>query len=207
MNHGVIPAVVVDGTRSILAPLARLLARRGVHANAVTVVGVIVTLAGAVVVAGGQPLAGGLVLLAGTLADALDGQLARASGGGTRFGAFLDSTLDRVADGALAGAAIWLGHSTAHATLVAWSLALFLASSLVPYVRAKAETLGLRGDVGIAPREARVALYIIGVLIWAALADQRAFEVTVAVITLLTSYTLVERVRDVARALKNEGKR
>ena len=207
MSHGVVPAAVADGTRGVLAPLARLLARRGIQANTVTVAGVIVTLAGAVMVAGGQPLAGGLVLLTGTLADALDGQLARASGGGTRLGAFLDSTLDRVADGALAGAAVWLGHSTAHPTLVASGLGLFLTSSLVPYVRAKAETLGLRGDVGVAPREARVAIYIIGVFVWAALADQRAFEVAVVGIALLASYTLVERVRHVARALKNEGKR
>ena len=207
MSHGVVPAVVVDGTRNILAPLARFLARLGVRANTVTIAGVVVTLAGAVMVAAGQPFAGGLVLLAGTLADALDGQLARASGGGTRFGAFLDSTLDRVADGALAAAAIWLGHSTDHGALIVTGLALFLASSLVPYVRAKAEALGLSGDVGVAPREARVALYIVGVLVWAALADQRAFEVTIAAIAVLASYTLVERVTHVARALNNEGKR
>ena len=205
MSHGVVPAAVADGARDLLAPLARGLARLGVSPNAVTAAGLVVTLGGAAVLAADRPLVGGLLLLVGTLGDALDGQLARATGSGTRFGAFLDSTLDRVADAALGAAAIWLGHVHGDPVLLLAGIAALVASSLVPYVRAKAESLGVTGAVGTAPREARIALYLIGVLLWAATGDGRAFKVAVIAVAVLATLTVAERVVHVTRDLRSAG--
>jgi len=205
VSHGVVPAAVADGARDLLAPLARGLARLGVSPNAVTAAGLVVTLGGAAVLAADRPLVGGLLLLVGTLGDALDGQLARATGSGTRFGAFLDSTLDRVADAALGAAAIWLGHVHGDPVLLLAGIAALVASSLVPYVRAKAESLGVTGAVGTAPREARIALYLIGVLLWAATGDGRAFKVAVIAVAVLATLTVAERVVHVTRDLRSAG--
>src|SRR5229473_4717380 len=101
MSHGVVPDQLAEGARAGVGPLARALAAMGISANAVTIAGGVLSVIGAGLLAAGVPLAALLVLLIGAIADTLDGQIAKASGGGTRLGAFLDSTVDRVADGAL----------------------------------------------------------------------------------------------------------
>ncbi|MDP9275337.1 MAG: CDP-alcohol phosphatidyltransferase family protein, partial [Chloroflexota bacterium] len=101
MSHGVVPDRVAEGARAGIGPLARALAGMGISANAVTIAGGVLSVIGAGLLAAGMPLPALLVLLIGTIADTLDGQIAKASGGGTRLGAFLDSTVDRIADGAL----------------------------------------------------------------------------------------------------------
>src|SRR5205085_2787684 len=101
LSHGVVPDRVAEGARAGIGPLARALAGIGITANAVTIAGGVLSIIGAGLLAAEMPLLALLVLLVGTLADTLDGQIAKASGGGTRLGAFLDSTVDRVADGAL----------------------------------------------------------------------------------------------------------
>src|SRR6185503_14194149 len=101
MSHGVVPDRVAEGARAGIGPLARGLAGMGISANAVTVAGGLLSVIGAGFLAAGMPLVALLILLVGTVADTLDGQIAKASGGGTRLGAFLDSTVDRVADGPL----------------------------------------------------------------------------------------------------------
>ena len=108
-SHGVVPDRAARMTRSGLAPVGRALARAGVSANAVTALGVLLVLAGSALLAAQQPLAALVVLLAGSLADTLDGAVARASGAGTRLGAFLDSTVDRIADASLFAAAAAVG--------------------------------------------------------------------------------------------------
>ena len=155
------------------------------------------------------------MLLLGTLSDTLDGQIARAAGGGTRFGAFLDSTLDRLSDAALAIAAVQLGASvfasgsaaaTATAVVLFWSgLALLVASFLVSYIRAKAESLGEGATVGLAPREARIAIYLIGVAAWAVTGNPQLFAAAVAVAAFLATVTVIQRIAHMANAL-NEKK-
>ncbi|MDQ2951703.1 MAG: CDP-alcohol phosphatidyltransferase family protein, partial [Chloroflexota bacterium] len=86
----IVPRGASASARGALAPIARALHASGVSANVVTVAGLLITLAGGMLVALGQPGVALLVLLFGTLADTLDGQIARLSGGGTRLGAFLD---------------------------------------------------------------------------------------------------------------------
>lgn len=205
MSHGVVPGALAEGARGAIAPLARALARGGVSANAVTAAGCAITITGAALVASDQPLAGAAVLLLGTGADALDGQVARASGGGTRVGAFLDSVLDRVSDAALAFAAIWLGIARDDRVLLIGGSTMLVASFLVSYARAKAESLGLPAQVGPAPREARVALYLAGIALWGLTGSEQFFRALLVVIAILTTLTLVERIVHVIKTLQKEG--
>ncbi len=150
MSHGVLPSGIAEGARGGLAPVARRLASLGVSANSVTFLGFALSIAGAALVAAAQPLAALGILVVGSLCDTLDGALARASGGGTKLGAFLDSTFDRLSDGAFFGAAAALGAGAD--PLLFWSaLTALVASFQVSYVRAKAEQSGIDATVGAAP--------------------------------------------------------
>jgi CDP-diacylglycerol--glycerol-3-phosphate 3-phosphatidyltransferase len=208
----IVPDRLAKSTRGGIAPIARRLHAIGVTANAVTVMGFLVTVAGAALLAAGQPGAGLVVLLIGTLSDTLDGQIARAAGGGTRFGAFLDSTLDRLSDAALAIAAVQLGVSMydrsepsliyGTANILFWAGLLLLVSSfLVSYIRAKAESLGEGASVGLAPREARIAIYLVGVAAWAATGNTQLFAVAVTAAAFLATVTVIQRIAHMASAL------
>ena len=201
MSHGVVPDRVAEGARAGISPLARALVGIGVTANAVTITGGVLSIIGAGLLAAGIPLLALLVLLVGTLADTLDGQIAKASGGGTRLGAFLDSTVDRVADGALFVGAAGLGASLGQPLLLWSSLVALVASFLVPYVRAKAESLGVSATVGPAPREARIVIFLIGLAAWALFDLQALFVAAVLALALLSSITFVLRVVHVGRQL------
>jgi CDP-diacylglycerol---glycerol-3-phosphate 3-phosphatidyltransferase len=212
----IVPERVAKSTRGGIAPIARRLHALGVSANAVTVVGFLITVAGSALLASAQPGPALLVLLLGTLSDTLDGQVARAAGGGTRFGAFLDSTLDRLSDAALAIAAIQLGAAasqagsifaaSATAVVLFWGgLLLLVASFLVSYIRAKAESVGEAASVGLAPREARIAIYLVGVAAWAIIGNLQLFAAAVAVAAFLATVTVIQRIAHMASAL-NEKK-
>lgn len=200
-DHGLLPAEVAEGTRIGLAPLARALHRLGVSANAVTVLGALVTVVGSALVALDRPLAALAVLLVGTLADTLDGQLAKVAGGGTRFGAFLDSTLDRVSDAALACGAAALGAARGDPVLFWAALVGLVASFLVSYTRAKAESMDAAAAVGLMPREARLTLLLIGIGLWGVLGLPPLFVAAVAAVAVLSCVTLLQRIAAVARAL------
>jgi CDP-diacylglycerol--glycerol-3-phosphate 3-phosphatidyltransferase len=212
----IVPDGLAKTTRGGIAPIARRLHALGISANTVTVAGFLITVAGAALLAIGNPGPGLVVMLVGTLSDTLDGQIARAAGGGTRFGAFLDSTLDRLSDAALATAAIYLGDSIfdlrsdppagAAAYVLFWSgLVLLVASFLVSYIRAKAESLGVSASVGLAPREARIAIYLIGVAAWAVTGNPQLFAAAVLVAAFLATVTVIQRIAHMATAL-NEKK-
>jgi CDP-diacylglycerol--glycerol-3-phosphate 3-phosphatidyltransferase len=208
----IVPEGLAKSTRGGVAPIARRLHALGVSANVVTVVGFLVTVAGGALLASGQPGAALLVLLLGTLSDTLDGQIARAAGGGTRFGAFLDSTLDRLSDAALAIAAVRLGASMVNpffatfpfgtADILFWAgLVLLVASFLVSYIRAKAESLGEGATVGLAPREARIAIYLLGVAAWTVTGSIQLFAAAVALAAFLATITVLQRIAHMASAL------
>ncbi|MEK6206823.1 MAG: CDP-alcohol phosphatidyltransferase family protein [Chloroflexota bacterium] len=201
MSHGVVPDRVAEGARAGIGPLARALAGMGISANVVTIAGGVLSVIGAGLLAAGMPLAALLVLLIGTIADTLDGQIAKASGGGTRLGAFLDSTVDRVADGALFVGAAASGANLGQPVLLWSSLVALVASFLVPYVRAKAESLGVGASVGPAPREARIVIFLVGLAAWALFNLQALFVVAVVALAALSSITFVLRVVHVGRQL------
>ena len=207
MSHGLMPNEVASGMRNGLAPIARGLHRIGMTANAVTVLGVLITVAGSALIALERPLAALIVLLVGTLSDTLDGQLAKAAGGGTRFGAFLDSTLDRVSDAALFSGAAALGAGRGD-TLLFWAaLVGMVASFLVSYVRGKAEAMSLTATVGLMPREARLTILLIGVGLWGVLGLSALFVVAVAAVAALSLITVLQRIAYVARALNAQDQK
>jgi CDP-diacylglycerol--glycerol-3-phosphate 3-phosphatidyltransferase len=176
----------------------------GISANAVTIAGGVLSVIGAGLLAAGWPLPALLVLLVGTLGDTLDGQLAKAAGGGTRLGAFLDSTVDRVADGALFVGAAAAGANLGQPLLLWSSLIALVASSLVPYVRAKAESLGVSASVGPAPREARIVIFLIGLAAWALVDIEALFVAAVFALAVLSTITFVLRVVHVGRQLSTK---
>ena len=199
----IVPPGAATGARSALAPVARALHSAGVSANAVTFAGLLITLAGSLLVALGQPALALVVLLVGTLADTLDGQIARLSGGGTKLGAFLDSTFDRLSDASLSVAALIVAVTHGDPLLFFTAILALVAGSLVPYVRAKAESLGLTASVGLAPREARLVLMVLGTAAWAVSGSHTLFAAAVAAVALLSTITAAQRIAHVARALRN----
>jgi CDP-diacylglycerol--glycerol-3-phosphate 3-phosphatidyltransferase len=105
------------------------------------------------------------VFVAGSLLDILDGALARAGGKTTPFGAFLDSTTDRISEGFMLAAIAYILATHHHPVFVAVAMAAVAGSFLVSYTRAKAEAIGLRGDVGIGSRAERVVVITAGLVL------------------------------------------
>lgn len=159
----VLPDRVKDGARATLAPVVRLALALHLTPNTVTVIGFFVVVVASLVVGMGGLLAGALILAGGSLLDAVDGALARATGGGTAFGSFLDSTLDRAAEAILyIGIAFYqLGQPQPALPVLAALLAL-AGSFMVSYARARAEGIGVGAAIGLAPRAERLVLVIFG---------------------------------------------
>jgi len=150
----------------LLTPTARALLRAGVSPDVVTVLGTLgVCVGGLVLYPRGELFWGTMVIVAFVFSDTLDGTMARLSGRSSRWGAFLDSTLDRLGDAALfVGVALWFAGDGDDLLLAALSLWCLVAGSLVSYAKARAEGLGMTADVGIAERADRLvlALLVIG---------------------------------------------
>jgi len=145
-------------TKVIAAPVARLLLRLGVSPDAVTLVGTLGVCVGALAFfPQGKLLTGVLVITAFVFSDLVDGHMARLSGRTSPFGAFLDSTLDRIGDGAIFGGLTlyFAGPGDSDLYLVL-SLVCLLMGGVVSYARARAESLGFQAKVGIAERADRL---------------------------------------------------
>jgi CDP-diacylglycerol---glycerol-3-phosphate 3-phosphatidyltransferase len=148
-------------------PIGRWLVDRGVTPDVVTVLGTVGTVAAAVwFLPRGELAVGTLVITAFVLFDLVDGAMARARGRGTPFGAVLDSTCDRVADGALFAALAWwcLGVGGQRALGVAALLCL-VAGQLVSYIKARAEGAGLTADGGLVERAERLIITLLGMFL------------------------------------------
>ena len=146
-----------------IEPLGQSLARHGVTADVITVVGTVGATAGAVICfPRGGFFAGTLIVTFFVLLDLLDGAVARASGRATRFGALLDSTCDRIADAAVFGSLAWYFARHDQPWLLAASLVCLVLGALTSYIRARAEGLGLNATVGIAERAERLIIILIG---------------------------------------------
>jgi CDP-diacylglycerol--glycerol-3-phosphate 3-phosphatidyltransferase len=147
-----------------ISPLGSRLARAGVTPDAVTVVGTLGVVAGALVFfTRGLFFVGTLVIWLFAMFDMLDGAVARARGSSTAFGAMLDSTSDRVADAAVFGAlAWWFAGPGGSRPMVAASLLCLVLGALTSYVKARAEGLGLTCNVGVAERAERLIIALVG---------------------------------------------
>jgi CDP-diacylglycerol--glycerol-3-phosphate 3-phosphatidyltransferase len=186
--------VVSQRARAAAEVVARQIAYPVVTPNFLTVVGFFLTCGVAVVIGLGYELLGGVLVLAVGLFDMLDGAMARVRGLKTRFGAFLDSTLDRFSEAVLLGGVLWLHQDDPRYPLLV--LAVVTGSLLVSYTRARAEGLNPRVDceVGFLPRPQRV------ILLAAGLTTGFIFEALV-ILAVLTNVTTLQRVLHVRKAL------
>ena len=178
-------------------PLVQRLIRSGVRPNTITTVGTGLVLVSAVAYATGHIRRGGTLLLLSGVADTLDGQVARSGAMVTRFGAFYDSTLDRVGDGATfigIGAFLLTAPDVAYRNLaIILCMVAILGSLLVSYARARAEGLGLDCKVGIAQRAERILLVGFASLLAGAGPHALLLESIVALLALASFITVVQR--------------
>lgn len=142
----------------VVVPIARWLVRLGVTPDALTVIGTIGVAGGALgFYPRGHFFVGTLVITAFVFSDLLDGAVARVRGTSGTWGAFLDSTLDRIGDGAVFGAlALWYAGGGHSVTMCAVSLYVLVAGVVTSYAKARAESLGMTCNVGIAERSERL---------------------------------------------------
>jgi CDP-diacylglycerol--glycerol-3-phosphate 3-phosphatidyltransferase len=149
----------------VVDPVADALLRAKVSPDAVTVAGTLGVLVGALAfLPRGLLFTGGLIVTLSVLTDMLDGAMARRLGRTSRFGAWLDSTCDRVADAAvLGGLALWYAGQGDDLLLSGLALYCLVAGSLVSYAKARAEGLGLRCDVGLAERTERLIIVLVAI--------------------------------------------
>lgn len=176
----------------ILDPLSRLLARLGVQPNLLSLIGFfIASAAGAVVAAGHISHGGWLFLLSGPF-DALDGALARIAGLETRFGAFLDSFIDRYSEAALLFGILYWSNFQGDRILIALTFLTLLGSLMVSYARARAEALNISCKVGLFTRLERFI-----VLTLALLTNQ--LLIGLVILACLTNFTALQRMFHVYR--------
>lgn len=187
--------------RAVLDPLAAVLVKAGVGADAVSVVGTVGVVLASGLVACGQLAIGALLCGALALADTVDGTVARLAGRRSDWGAFLDSTLDRVADAAIVLAIAWYAHRSGDGTLLLLALGVLAATPLVPYVRARGGSLGADTPDGIASRADRLALVLLAVLAVGLGAPVLVLHVGLAVVALAVAATAVQRALAVRRQL------
>ncbi|MFD1324766.1 phosphatidylinositol phosphate synthase [Micromonospora sonneratiae] len=186
------------GMTRVVEPVARGLLRSGVSPNAVTVAGTVGVLIGAIGFgARGHLVAGALIVTLFALTDLLDGTMARMRGGATKFGAFLDSSMDRVADGAIFGSVTyWLATQGDSWGVVAAVICL-VAGQVVSYVKARAEGLGMTCNVGLAERTERLIAVGVGALL-SAVVDW-GLTAALWVLAVLSVITVGQRIAHVHR--------
>lgn len=204
-----VPAAAERAYYGMVRPAVNVLVRAGVRPNLITTVGTAVVVASAVCYAVGEIRWGGLLLLLSGVADTLDGQVARSAGLATKFGAFYDSTLDRVGDGAtFIGIAIYLlsAPGVAYPKLAALAcMVAVLSSLLVSYARARAEGIGVDCRVGMAQRAERIIGLGIPSLLVGPGNGGVVLEVIVVLLTVASIVTVVQRFMYVYR--QTEGAR
>jgi CDP-diacylglycerol--glycerol-3-phosphate 3-phosphatidyltransferase len=172
--------------------------------NGISITGLVLNLAAAVLVTQRLFVLAGLAFIVGSIMDTLDGRYSRMSGKGTLFGAFLDSTLDRIEEGVVLTAVAWYFADTGHAIPAAGCVLTVLGSLMVSYTRARAEALGVECKVGIATRPVRVVLLSIGLVFakGAGLFDIELLAPAIYAMAALTAVTVVQRVLHVRLKLR-----
>ena len=196
------PATLTDWARKwgagVLEPLARLIARTGISPNVVTVTGLILNIGVAWVLAQGHMRLGGLLAALVGLLDALDGALARLTGQKSRFGAFLDSFVDRLCEAVLyLGLLIFYTRHGARQEIMLIYAAI-VGSLLISYARARAEGLGLECKVGLLTRMERIAILSLALIL-------NRMSIALWVLAILTNFTALQRVYHVWRITRGDS--
>jgi CDP-diacylglycerol---glycerol-3-phosphate 3-phosphatidyltransferase len=185
----------------MLAPVVNLFARLGISPDAVTLVGTVGVSAGALVFfPQGMLWEGVLVITAFVFSDLVDGALARKVGRTDTFGAFLDSTLDRIADGAIfGGLALYFAWVAEDRIYLVLSLVCLVMGGVTSYARSRGEGLGFRAKTGIAERADRLVAILVLTFFGDLLGLPILYEVTLWVLALASTLTVVQRVLLVRR--------
>lgn len=219
MNGSFVTPEFRDRIRARVVPIATGFGRIGLTPNALTVIGFVGTCVAAAAAAMQAWLLAGVLVIAFGIFDMFDGALARATGRATKFGAFLDSTLDRT------GESLVLTGVAVGCAFVGWIDGVLLAglaatfASGVTYTRAKAESLGLKGDVGVAPRPERLIILAAGLILagfmgvgewWDGfeppntMGGTYALAIALGLITILSAITVFQRIVHVKHQLGPE---
>jgi CDP-diacylglycerol---glycerol-3-phosphate 3-phosphatidyltransferase len=172
--------------------------------NAISLTGLVLNLAAAGLVLDKRFFLAGIAFIVGSIMDTLDGRYSRMSGKGTMFGAFLDSTLDRIEEGLVLTAVAWYFADRGDAVAAAACVIAVLGSLMVSYARARAEALGVECKVGIATRPVRVVVLSIGLVFGAGdlISDVDLLPASIYAIAGLTAFTVAQRVWHVRAELK-----
>jgi len=193
----------------VAVPIAILLGKLGLTPNALTIVGFLGTCLAAVAAASQAWVLAGVLVLVFGIFDLFDGALARATGQASKFGAFLDSTLDRTGESLVIAGVVYgcaTGGFAAGAGLAALAITF---ASVVTYARAKAESLGVHGEVGVAPRPERLVILAAGLVlagILGGVGPERgggavALAIALGIIAVLSAITVVQRILHVRQQL------
>ncbi|TQM84630.1 CDP-diacylglycerol--glycerol-3-phosphate 3-phosphatidyltransferase [Saccharothrix saharensis] len=187
-------------------PIGAWLLRRGLTPNTVTVLGTVGSVAASLwFIPRGQLFTGAALVTAFVLFDLIDGAMARAQGGGTKFGAVLDASCDRIADGALFAAIAWWAFGADEHGLAAATLVSLVGAQVTSYVKARAEASGLSADGGLAERAERFIVALVGVGLHG-LGVPYILPVALYLLAALVTITVLQRILAVSRAAKELGK-
>jgi CDP-diacylglycerol--glycerol-3-phosphate 3-phosphatidyltransferase len=207
MALGRLKATYTTGARGLASRSMAGLTQTGVTPNALTAAGVLLCALASVLVYFEYRneivffWAGATVFVLGSILDILDGALARAGGKTTPFGAFVDSTTDRISEAFMLGAIALVLTRDGSELGVGLTVAAIAGSFLVSYARARAEALGLRGDVGIGSRAERVVVITAGLV----LAPWGVLPWAIGVLAVTAWFTVLQRILHVRRQLRSAG--
>jgi len=196
----------IKGYLRVIEPVAALLVKLRINPNTLTTLGTISTVAGGTAFAMGHIMTGGWIIGLTAIFDVLDGTVARRTGQSTVFGAFYDSTLDRVADGAvLGGLAFFYATSPTYRNVPMLAVALLgiIGTFLVSYTRARAEGLGIDAKVGVMQRPERVVLLSVPQAFFGLVFNGWVLAGVVSLLSLTAWITAVQRILYVRRTTQN----
>jgi CDP-diacylglycerol---glycerol-3-phosphate 3-phosphatidyltransferase len=190
-------AAIKAGVRSRMEVVGRVIGATGISPNGLTLLGLVLNIGAGAIVASGMLLAGGIALLIASAFDMLDGAVARATGKASRFGAFLDSVIDRYCEAVVLIGLIVVLSRAGDTPLVVAATAALVGSLLVSYARARAEGLGLDCEVGLLQRPERVIILAIGLI-----AADYLLAPVIWTLAVVTNITVVQRILHVRGLLR-----
>src|SRR5690242_13902111 len=193
----ILPDWLKNGYLRVIDPVANWLVRRGVQPNTITAIGTACSVTGGIIYGFGHISVGGFFLGLTALFDVLDGTVARRSNRSSTFGAFLDSTLDRLADGfVLGGIAVFYATSATNRSVPMMIIALLglVGAFLTSYTRARAEALGLDAKVGLLQRPERVVLLSAPQAFFGLVFDGWVLALIITILSVTAWITVIQRV-------------
>ncbi len=185
-------SVIKERFRGLTSPVVDILDTLGVTPMGVSFAGLALSVFGAFFVGAGKLVSGGVILIVASLCDTLDGALARKTGKTSLFGAFFDSSADRISEFAYFAALSFYYSGRGSDFMIFFTLAALIGSFMTSYSRARAEGLGLECSVGILERPERIVLLVVGLLF-----GGRILDAVVVLLAILSIYTFIQRVMHV----------